>query len=105
MESDIAGIEELTKKLRGEAQRFLNFLDREQLPTLPLSPARANEENVFTRSRSSKPAKARKHQGGHPPAEYTIVEMIEDLRLALQRNGDAEEIASLYYPLVRVLKY
>lgn len=95
---------EYTEKLRRRAAWMLQFVKSEGI-AIPLSPLKLEDENVFSRRSSKKPGKTRTNKGqGHPPMEYNVVEMLADLHLAVERNGDAEEVASLYFPLVRILK-
>lgn len=91
-------------QLRERAARMLEFIRREGVIT-PMSPVKLEEENVFTRRSSRRQGKTRTNKGqGNPPMEYNVVEMLADLKLAVERVGDAEEVASLYFPLVRILK-
>lgn len=92
-----------TVKLLRKATRLLIVIV-ENADAMPLSPARLSEENVFSRPKASHAKTYKKAGTGVPPQEYTIVEMVEDLRTAIKSN-DIEEVRSLYYPLARIFKY
>jgi hypothetical protein len=86
----------LSRERRTQIARFANGLTADDLSGLRVnkgevgSPSRP--ENCGTQSRS----------GGHPPADYTAVEMKVDLQLAIELD-DWNSALSLYYTLRRMI--
>lgn len=89
------------RKLFRKVKAFIVELKEDGGITTPFSSVRGLGDNNQFLKRG--PGKIPKSHGGSPPFEYTVVEMLADLQIHLDKEED-EKVAPLFFALKRILK-